>query len=188
MNDKVTPLFLVENNQKQVLDNTIFYLEHYLKPDRKWGRNTTPKQRIDLIRYADVNWQTVSCHIRSMPYYDFLNTPYWKAIADHTKYKAGYRCQLCNSNHKLATHHRNYRIHGFEHANMQELIVICESCHNKFHDRLPKAKPDLELHRRNSKIHHYELTPAPKSTAIRKISQSKFHFRLLKKKILRLLY
>lgn len=70
-----------------------------------------------------------------MNYRDFLSTPYWKAIAAHTRYKAGYRCQLCNSGANLTTHHRNYRIHGREHAHVNELIVLCKHCHEKFHGR-----------------------------------------------------
>ncbi len=64
----------------------------------------------------------------------FLETPYWKAIAAHTKFRAGYRCQLCNSRMGLVTHHRDYGIHGREHAHIYDLIVLCSYCHQKFHD------------------------------------------------------
>ncbi|HSX26369.1 MAG TPA: hypothetical protein VLE89_05110, partial [Chlamydiales bacterium] len=86
-----------------------------------------------MVRYADVNWTAVLDHIKGMNYQDFLATPYWKTIAAHTRYKAGYRCQLCNSGAYLTTHHRNYDIHGREHAHMNELIVLCNNCHQKFH-------------------------------------------------------
>lgn len=126
--------------QKRVLENTSYYLENYLNPDRRWDKEILPQQRINKIRYADVNWKTVSDHIKSMDYQNFLKTPYWKAIADHTKYKAGYRCQLCNSPYGLVTHHRNYDIHGREHDHIQELIVLCDDCHSKFHDKIPKSE------------------------------------------------
>lgn len=115
------------------------YIESYLNPKRKWYREVPPKQRIDLIRYANVNWTVISDYIRDMDYRDFLATPYWKAIAAHTRYKAGYRCQLCNSGSYLTTHHRNYDVHGWEHAHMHELIVLCNYCHEKFHDIEEKA-------------------------------------------------
>ncbi len=127
------------NAQKRVLENTFYYLENYLNPDRKWDKKITPKQRINKIKYADVNWKTVSDHIKGMDYQNFLKTPYWKAITAHTKYKAGYRCQLCNSAYDLVTHHRNYDIHGREHDHIQELIVLCDDCHSKFHDQIPKS-------------------------------------------------
>ncbi len=129
-----------ETSRKKVFENTIYYLENYLNPDINWDRNVTPKQRINQIRYADVNWKTVYVHIKAMDYYEFLKTPYWKAISAHAKYKAGYRCQLCNNSYYLVTHHRNYAIHGREHDYMNELIVLCRICHNKFHEQIPKFK------------------------------------------------
>lgn len=134
MTDKEPDKKLAEINRKNVQKNTLQYLEKYLNPDRTWEKEVTPKQRLYQIRYANVNWDVVSDHIKGMDYHNFLKTPYWKAIAAHTKYKAGYRCQLCNSFDDLITHHRDYRIHGFEHARMQDLIVLCDGCHNKFHD------------------------------------------------------
>lgn len=128
--------------QQKVSENTSYYLENYLNPKGQWNKKIFPKERIAKIRHADVDWQTISDHIKAMDYKDFLKTPYWKAIAAHTKYKVGYRCQLCNSTHRLITHHRSYNIHGREHANMQELIVLCNTCHNIFHDRISKNKPE----------------------------------------------
>lgn len=128
------------NTQKRILENTSYYLENYLNPDSKWDKKTAPLQRINQIRYSEVCWKTVSKHIKGMEYKDFLKTPYWKAISAHTKYKVGYRCQLCNSLYNLVTHHRSYNIHGREHAHMHELIVLCDHCHNKFHDKLPKLE------------------------------------------------
>ncbi len=128
------------NAQQKVLENTVYYLENYLNPNVKWDKRIFPKERITKIRYANVDWKTVSDHIKAMDYQDFLKTPYWQAITAHSKYKVGYRCQLCNSTHRLVTHHRNYNIHGREHAHMQELIVRCNKCHNIFHDRISKKK------------------------------------------------
>jgi 5-methylcytosine-specific restriction endonuclease McrA len=129
-----------KTNQEKVLQNTSYYLENHLNPNKNWDRWVSPKERINQIRYSNVNWKTVSDHIRGMEYQDFLRTPYWKAIAAHSKFKAGYRCQVCNSSYDLATHHRNYAIHGFEHANVHELVVLCDDCHSKFHGQIPKSK------------------------------------------------
>ncbi len=116
-------------------ENTLHYLENYLKPGRKWYNQIPPQERINHIRNARVDWATVSVHIRNMDYSNFLQTPYWKAISAHKKFKAGYRCQVCNSPNRLTTHHRNYGIHGYEHANMWELTVLCTHCHEQFHDQ-----------------------------------------------------
>lgn len=119
--------------QAQFLENTLCYIKNYLDPKRKWSKEVSGRQRIDLVRYADVNWTTISDHIKGMVYRDFLATPYWKAIAAHIKYRAGYRCQLCNNANNLMAHHRNYGIHGREHAHTHELIALCNNCHDKFH-------------------------------------------------------
>ncbi len=131
---------LEDSKRKTVLENTLYYLENHLNPDKKWDKKITPNLRIYQIRYANVDWDAVTNHIRGMDYQNFLKTPYWKAIAAHTKYKAEYRCQLCNSSYNLVTHHRDYRIHGFEHARMQDLIVLCDDCHSRFHDQYPRWK------------------------------------------------
>ena len=129
-----------EINRRKILHATLYYLKNYLNPDEKWDKRITPKERINKIRYAEVHWETVSDYIKDMDYRHFLKTPYWKAIAAHTKYRAGYRCQLCNSAYNLVTHHRSYKIHGREHAHMHELIVLCNNCHSKFHDKIPKPQ------------------------------------------------
>lgn len=130
-----------EARQIKFRENTFCYIENYLNPNREWNKKVSAKQRIDLVRYSNVNWTAISDHIKEMDYQDFLATPYWKAITAHTKYKAGYRCQLCNNGADLATHHRNYDIHGREHAHMNELIVLCNNCHQKFHGKEEKSAP-----------------------------------------------
>lgn len=130
----------LDEQLKTIEENTFGYINKYLDPARIWKNDVPPQQRIVEIKQAKVNWSAVAIHIQDMSYQKFLKTPYWKAIAAHVKYKAGYRCQICNSARNLSTHHRNYEIHGFEHAYMQELTVLCQDCHDRFHDRLRKPK------------------------------------------------
>jgi len=130
-----------QNEQGKIEKTTSSYIESYLNPNQKWDRTTSGRQRIDLIRGANVNWVAISDHIKEMDYQAFLATPYWKAIAAHTKYRAGYRCQLCNYSANLATHHRSYHIHGREHAHLNDLIVLCNNCHQKFHCDEKKNAP-----------------------------------------------
>lgn len=69
--------------------------------------------------------------------FGFLRTPYWNAISLYAKSKANFSCQLCNSKENLRTHHRTYERHGYEHRDeviKQDLIVLCDDCHSKFHD------------------------------------------------------
>jgi len=141
-----------ESRQTQLSENTSYYIKTYLNPYGKWSIVSSPKKRIDLLRNADVDWTSISDHIRGMDYQDFLGTPYWKAIAAHTKYRAGYRCQLCNSRMGLVTHHRDYSIHGREHAHIYDLIVLCNYCHEKFHDTERKSTRSYDGNRKSRLI------------------------------------
>lgn len=134
-----------EIQRKIIEENTHYYLQMHLNPQRNWDVGITPKQRIEQIVYANVDWKVVSAFIRGMEYQNFLKTPYWQAIAAYVKYKAGHRCRLCNSPHDLVTHHRNYRVHGYEHAHMEELTVLCDGCHSKFHNQMSKSRFKAKL-------------------------------------------
>lgn len=63
----------------------------------------------------------------------FLNTAYWKTVAEEVKRRAGYRCQLCNSEDDLNVHHRCYEHKGTEILHMNDLICLCHKCHEHHH-------------------------------------------------------
>lgn len=70
-------------------------------------------------------------HLRTMPYSDYLQTDHWKRVRGRALRRAGYKCQLCNSDLMLAVHHRTYKNRGDEHDS--DLIVLCRRCHADFH-------------------------------------------------------
>ena len=80
----------------------------------------------------------VAAAIKTLPYKTFLQTPYWKAVTYETKRRSGFMCCICDSKNSLSTHHKTYDGHGYEHTyyGMRELIVLCQNCHDKFHDKL----------------------------------------------------
>ena len=65
-------------------------------------------------------------------YHDYLKSPEWKAKREQKLFEAGGKCQLCNEGGKLHVHHRTYE-RVFNEL-MSDLIVLCQSCHEKFHD------------------------------------------------------
>lgn len=69
-----------------------------------------------------------------MTYKQYLSTPYWQLVSMLAKRKAKYKCQLCGSDENLNTHHRSYKHKGFEIRHMEDLIVLCQDCHSKFHE------------------------------------------------------
>ena len=88
---------------------------------------------IKRILNANVDWKIIKGYINDINYCDFLKTPYWKAISERVKYKAKYKCQICNSTDNLCVHHRSYSSHGDEVHNLEDLICICQDCHTKHH-------------------------------------------------------
>ncbi len=124
-----------KNNVEIIKKNTDGYIESYLSPDNIWNDGMKNNKKIFNLKndiYCDR--ERIKNYIKDMRYYDFLKTPYWKAIAERVKIKADFRCSLCNSNKNLSVHHRTYSIHGDELYNMNELVCICQECHEKHHD------------------------------------------------------
>ena len=109
------------------------YISSYLNPNRSWREDVPNWRRFKFIKDTIVDWERVKTHIQNMDYYEFLKTPYWKAISEKVKQKADYRCQICNSRGTLSTHHRSYSKHGDEAHNLEDLICICQECHQKHH-------------------------------------------------------
>ena len=74
-------------------------------------------------------------------YTDYLQTDYWKAVANAVKERADYKCQICNSPHDLTAHHRTYENRGHELSHLADLICLCRRCHDIFHGADKKERP-----------------------------------------------
>ena len=86
-----------------------------------------------------INDDKVQIAVKKMSYKDFLQTPYWDGVRNYKLKQSGYCCELCKSRGILNIHHKNYENHGLEHIESiadKDLIVLCKSCHEKFHDKL----------------------------------------------------
>ena len=66
-------------------------------------------------------------------YADYLTTDYWQKVSNAVKTRAGYRCQVCNSELDLQAHHRTYAHRGSEMDHLVDLICLCRRCHCIFH-------------------------------------------------------
>jgi 5-methylcytosine-specific restriction endonuclease McrA len=66
-----------------------------------------------------------------MEYLEYLTTDHWKQVALEAKQRANWQCALCASSSSLHVHHRTYARVGREQP--ADLVVLCWSCHAKFH-------------------------------------------------------
>lgn len=74
--------------------------------------------------------------LRLLPYSEYLKTDHWQHTRKRALIIAGYACHLCNSKDRLQVHHKTYERRGYE--SQEDLTVLCERCHKKFHDILPE--------------------------------------------------
>lgn len=72
--------------------------------------------------------------LKFMPYKEYLQTNHWKNVKRKALIRAGNKCQLCSSKLNLNVHHNTYENRGEEKD--EDLVVLCENCHSKFHDVL----------------------------------------------------
>ena len=77
---------------------------------------------------------------RKMSYDNFLKTSYWKMISFRARELANNKCKVCGEKGKtLNIHHNSYENHGLEIIHDEDLICLCEDCHQLFHDKQKKA-------------------------------------------------
>ena len=73
-------------------------------------------------------------NLKKMKYEEFLQTDYWKLVSEQARINAHYKCQLCGcSDKKLNVHHNTYEHRGEEFKHMEDLICLCEDCHEFYH-------------------------------------------------------
>lgn len=64
----------------------------------------------------------------------FLNSNYWKYVRDLKIATSGGKCQICGCRKGLNVHHNTYAHHYNEHLHLEDLVVLCSKCHEKFHN------------------------------------------------------
>ena len=117
--------------------NTEDYIKIYLNPEKSFKKEIKTFEKFtDITNYWNSsNPDELADYIKNMDYKDFLYTPYWDAVRSQKLYRSGYKCSLCDSNINLQVHHKTYEHHGYEHENLDDLIVLCGNCHSKHHGK-----------------------------------------------------
>jgi 5-methylcytosine-specific restriction endonuclease McrA len=76
----------------------------------------------------------------NIDYKIYLQSDEWRKKSIEAKKKVGWRCQVCNrhgDHTTLHAHHRTYQNLG--HEKPGDITVLCDDCHSKFHDILPRG-------------------------------------------------
>lgn len=117
--------------------NTQNYIKNYLDPNRSFkpGVKSLIKWNYIINDISNSDEKEIAEYIQDMEYIDFLDTPYWDAVRSKKLFQAYYKCSLCNGNENLQVHHKTYENHGYEHNNLDDLIVLCGNCHSKHHGK-----------------------------------------------------
>lgn len=117
------------------------FIKTFLNPNMSLKPGTLKEAFSYLLHnIRNCNSEVIVNRIQKMPYKQFLKTPYWTAISNHVRFKAYFKCSLCSSGGVLHVHHKNYNRRGYEHIYWKEdLIALCASCHQKFHNKKDKG-------------------------------------------------
>jgi 5-methylcytosine-specific restriction endonuclease McrA len=103
--------------------------------DHDYGSGSLATMLIDLLTSEPYQPDPVE----KVNYQDYIQSPEWKLRARLARERAHYHCQLCatrGNDHTLQVHHNNYERLGNELDS--DLIVLCDDCHSKHHDKVPK--------------------------------------------------
>lgn len=84
------------------------------------------KDMIKVMRDFDDN-------INKLKYKEFLKTKYWKFIHD-LKILEQPKCK-CGADKYLQVHHTSYKNHYHEHEHLDDLVVLCNTCHKNEHNK-----------------------------------------------------
>jgi len=87
---------------------------------------------------ASSRWKTETGYMtfeeaNAMPYSEYLETQHWQNVRKRALRRAKYKCQLCNRDGTLHTHHKTYETLGCEQND--DVIVLCEECHARHHSK-----------------------------------------------------
>ena len=75
----------------------------------------------------------VERQLREMDYQAFLKTPYWAAVRAVMLCRQPH-CELCGTRKNRNVHHKTYRHRGSEWRHLEDLAVLCKSCHERVHE------------------------------------------------------
>lgn len=103
--------------------------------ERRKRRKIETKNNITLetTNNYTLNHSQIVQNLKSLPYKEYLQTEHWKIISQKTKERDNNKCRLCDSEYRLNVHHKCYDHRGEEQYYLEDLVTLCNNCHDKFH-------------------------------------------------------
>jgi hypothetical protein len=90
-------------------------------------------------------------------YAEYILSDEWKARREAALSRAGNRCQLCGAKKHLHVHHNTYENLG--HERDEDLIVLCQPCHDVYHASRDSRTKRNERYRETPKVRPVIPTP-----------------------------
>lgn len=81
-------------------------------------------------------------HKCEVMYYNYLHSEKWREKRRLALKRDGYRCQMCGTGINLNVHHISYANLGTD-AEMDDIVTLCEKCHEKVHVKDLEKKPSM---------------------------------------------
>ena len=81
---------------------------------------------------------------KAIRYQDYLESKHWHTVRQAALRRAGHKCQECGETRQLNVHHSIYDRLGAEED--RDVIVLCSTCHNRFHGKDDANKADSPIH------------------------------------------
>jgi hypothetical protein len=90
------------------------------------------------INNLDLNEAIRKLLNETFDYKQYLKSDKWKAIRNKILEKFNGTCVVCDAQTQVDVHHKTYKNIG--HENEDDLIVLCRTCHAKFHEKPTQVK------------------------------------------------
>ena len=100
--------------------------------DEKFGDNAGLMwihEREAFRTIAEIHNADTQRFLADMPYNQFLRSIYWQVIRKYLLHFRGRECAECGRGGMIHIHHESYDNHGNEHAHLEDLTILCASCH-----------------------------------------------------------
>ncbi len=82
----------------------------------------------------------------------------WNELRKRILERDGYRCKSCQSKRKLIVHHLKYGVNGSLMVDENNLITLCNICHDRKHNHKYKPEPKKKkvVKRKINKVGQYK--------------------------------